>query len=314
VAARLLITGGAGFIGVNLIEELTRAGDYDITVLDNESTGTFAQLAPFRVTTVRGDIRDAGAVRDAIAGVGTVVHLAADTRVIDSIADPSTNFDVNVAGTFNLLQLARQAGVKAFVNASTGGAILGEAPSPVHEDLPARPLSPYGAAKLAAEGYCSAFAGAYGLGSVSLRFSNVYGPRSYHKGSVVAHYFRQLMEGRELVVYGDGTQTRDFLFVTDLVHGIRRAIERGVTGVYQLGSGRPTTINALIEAIRRTVDRGADVRVRYADARAGEVHTTWCDITKARRAFGFDPATPLDAGLDATWRWFRAAQQARQPA
>lgn len=311
MAARLLITGGAGFIGVNVIDALSRAGGYDITVLDNESTGSFDHVAPFGVRIVRSDIRDAGVVRRALDGIETVLHLAADTRVIDSIADPAKNFDVNVVGTFTLLRCAREAGVRTFVNASTGGAILGEAPSPVHEDLPPQPLSPYGASKLAAEGYCSAFAGAYGLRCISLRFSNVYGPRSFHKGSVVAHYFRQLIDGRELVVYGDGTQTRDFLFVSDLACGIRQAIEREVTGVFQLGSGRPTTINALIEVIRTTLDGDADVRVRYSDARPGEVHTTWCDITKARRAFGFEPSTPLASGLKATWQWFRATH-ARQ--
>ena len=311
MAARLLITGGAGFIGVNLIEELTRVAACDITVLDNESTGRLDDVASFCARTIRADIRDSAAVREAVTGVYTVVHLAADTRVMDSIADPARNFDINVAGSFNVLRLAREAGVRSFINASTGGAILGEASAPVHEDLPARPLSPYGASKLAVEGYCSAFAGAYGLRSASLRFSNVYGPRSFHKGSVVAHYFKQLMMGQELVVFGDGSQTRDFLFVSDLVRGIRQAIDHGATGVFQLGSGRPTTIKALIDVIRSAVDLGVDVRVRYADARLGEVHTTWCDIAKARRTFGFNPATSLEAGLEATWRWFRDAH-ARQ--
>ena len=311
MGVRLLMTGGAGFIGANLIEELTRTTGYDITVLDSETSGVLDDVASLGVKTIRADIRDSAAVREALTGIDTVVHLAAHTRVIDSIADPAGNFDINVAGSFNVLRLAQEAGVRSFINASTGGALLGEARAPVHEDLPARPLSPYGASKLAVEGYCSAFAGAYGLRSASLRFSNVYGPRSFHKGSVVAHYFKQLMIGQELVVFGDGSQTRDFLFVSDLVRGIRQAIEHDATGVFQLGSGRPTTINGLIEAIRSIVDGDVEVRVRYADARPGEVRTTWCDIGKARRAFGFDPATTLEAGLKVTWRWFRNAS-ARQ--
>ena len=305
LATRLLVTGGAGFIGANLLDELRRAPDYEITVVDNESTGSFGRIAARGITAIRGDIRDAEVVRRALDGVETVVHLAADTRVMDSIADPAGNFDVNVAGSFHLLRLARDAGVTCFVNASTGGAILGDAPSPVHEEMPARPLSPYGASKLAVEGYCSAFAGAYGMKSASLRFSNVYGPGSFHKGSVVAHYFKRLLNGDELVVFGDGSQVRDFLFVGDLVRGIRAAIRAGVSGVFQLGSGRPTSVNELIEAMRRTVAGEAEVRVRYAPFRSGEVHTTWCDISKARRTFGFAPATCLEDGLRTTWTWFR---------
>jgi UDP-glucose 4-epimerase len=305
LAERLLVTGGAGFIGANLIDDLVRAGGYEIRVVDNESTSRLERIPAHGVNAIRADIRDLEVVGRALDGVDTVVHLAADTRVMDSIADPAKNFDVNVAGSFHLLRLARDAGVKCFVNASTGGAILGDAPSPVHEEMPARPLSPYGASKLAVEGYCSAFAGAYGMKSASLRFSNVYGPRSFHKGSVVAHYFKLLLKGDELVVFGDGSQVRDFLFVGDLVHGIRAAIQSGVSGVFQLGSGRPTSVNELIEAIDRTVAGEAEVRVRYAPSRRGEVHTTWCDISKARTTFGFEPATSLEDGLRTTWTWFR---------
>jgi UDP-glucose 4-epimerase len=305
LAERLLVTGGAGFIGANLIDDLVRAGGYEIRVVDNESTSRLERIPAHGVNAIRADIRDLEVVGRALDGVDTVVHLAADTRVMDSIADPAKNFDVNVAGSFHLLRLARDAGVKCFVNASTGGAILGDAPSPVHEEMPARPLSPYGASKLAVEGYCSAFAGAYGMKSASLRFSNVYGPRSFHKGSVVAHYFKLLLKGDELVVFGDGSQVRDFLFVGDLVRGIRAAIQSGVSGVFQLGSGRPTSVNELIEAIDRTVAGEAEVRVRYAPSRRGEVHTTWCDISKARTTFGFEPATSLEDGLRTTWTWFR---------
>ena len=307
LAIRLLITGGAGFIGTNLVDELQRpdvAGRYDITVLDNESTGRFSRIAG-DVHQVRADIRDVDAVRTALADVNVIVHLAADTRVMDSIADPAKNFDVNVIGSFNVLRLAHEAGVMSFINASTGGAILGEAPAPVHEEMPARPLSPYGASKLAVEGYCSAFAGAYGMTTASLRFSNVYGPRSFHKGSVVAHYVKQLLRNEELVVFGDGSQVRDFLFVGDLVRGIRAAIDARVTGVYQLGAGRPTTVTELIDALRRTVGDDVPVRVRHEAFRPGEIHTTWCDVTKARQAFGFEPRTSLLDGLAATWTWFR---------
>jgi len=302
---KVLITGGAGFIGSNLVAELAGAGGYDIAIVDNESTGRFADLAEFDVRCLRGDLLDEAVLRNALDGIDTVVHLAADTRVMDSISDPRKNFRTNVIGSFNLLLLAREAGVRRFVNASTGGAILGEAPAPIHEQMVARPLSPYGASKLAVEGFCSAFAGAYNMKTVSLRFSNIFGPRSHHKGSVVAHFFRLLLNGEPLTVYGDGSQVRDYLYVGDLVRGIRATIDSEAGGSIQLASGRPTTLNELIDSIRAVVGPGIPVTVRYEPFRRGELHTTWCDIALARRELNFSPDTPLVQGLAATWSWFR---------
>lgn len=301
---RVLITGGAGFVGTNLVAHLFGIPGYEVSVLDNESLGDFSALSDYPIRCIRGDILDAALMDDALAGIDTVIHLAADTRVLDSIENPAHNFEVNVVGTFRLLSQARAAGIKRVINASTGGAILGEASPPVHEDMPARPLSPYGASKLAAEGYFSAFAGAYGLSTLSLRFSNVYGPRSFHKGSVVAVFFKNILARRDLVVYGDGSQVRDFLYVGDLVVGIRDAIESEATGVLQLGSGKGTALHDLIAAIRRIVGPDHDVGVRHEDFRQGEIHSTWCDISKARVELGFVPQTPLEQGLGETWRWF----------
>jgi len=248
----------------------------------------------------------------AMVGVDTIIHLAADTGVLTSISEPEHNFRVNAFGTFQLLQIARKSGVRRVLNASTGGAILGEVTPPVHEGMVPRPLAPYGASKLAAEGYCSAFSGAYALQTLSLRFSNIYGPGSWHKGSVVAHFFKGILNLQELIVYGDGTQARDFLFVGDLIEGICSAIESEVIGVVQLGSGRPTTIDELIVEIRSAVDGEFVVRARYEDFREGEIHTTWCDISKARRELGFDPATPLASGLRETLNWFRVTRGSGQ--
>ncbi|MFV0473283.1 MAG: NAD-dependent epimerase/dehydratase family protein [Pikeienuella sp.] len=302
----ILITGGAGFVGVNLTHYLTARGGYRITVLDNETLGDRRHLEPYGVNFIHGDICDESALKRALEGRDFVVHLAADTRVMDSIENPRHNFEVNVAGSFRLLEACRALGVNRVVAASTGGAIIGEAEPPVHEGMVAAPLAPYGASKLAMEGYLSAFSGAYGVTSCALRFSNIYGPRSYHKGSVVAHYYKQILAGKELVVYGDGTQARDFLFIGDLVEGIRSAMESDATGVFQFGSGRPTTLNELLDVIRDVTGR-ADIPVRYADFRAGEIHATWCDISKSRAAFGFDPATTLRDGMKQTWDWFQAA-------
>ena len=304
---RVLITGGAGFVGVNLAAHLQEHGGYRISVLDDESLGDRRHVEPYCDAFFRGDIRNEVDLERAVAGQDCVVHLAADTRVMDSIADPAKNFDVNAVGSFRLLQACRAHGVGRLVAASTGGAILGDAPAPVDEGMVANPLAPYGASKLAMEGYISAFSGAYGLAGCALRFSNIYGPKSYHKGSVVAHFFKQILAGEDLVVYGDGSQSRDFLFVGDLVAGIRAAIERGATGTFQLGSGRPTTVNELLELIREVIGR-PDLSVRYGDFRAGEVQATWCNIGKAERAFGFQPTTTLAEGLEQTWDWFRSRQ------
>jgi UDP-glucose 4-epimerase len=190
------------------------------------------------------------------------------------------------------------------VAASTGGAILGDVEPPVHERMAPEPTSPYGASKLMLEGYLSAFASSYGLSTCALRFSNIYGPRSFHKGSVVAHFYKRILAGEPLVVYGDGSQARDFLYVGDLVEAIRAAMESDALGAYQLGSGEPTTVNELLELMREVV--GRELPVQYEDFRPGEVRRTWCDITKARASLGFDPRTPLVEGLRVTWEWFQA--------
>lgn len=299
---KLLITGGAGFVGTNLVAHLRQTSDDEITVFDNESLGRREHVAPFGVRFIRGDILDREALSKASKGQDVVIHLAADTRVMDSIADPTHNFRTNAIGTFNVLTVARDCGISRVLGASTGGAILGEAKPPVNEEMVARPLSPYGASKLSGEGYMNAFAASYGMHNASLRFSNIYGPRSYHKGSVVAHFFRSILARKPLIVYGDGTQIRDYLFVADLAEGIRQALAATVQGIFQLGSNRPTSLNELIEMIRRVT--GQQIEIQHDNFRSGEIHTTWCDVTKSKAAFGFAPNTSLEAGLRATWQWF----------
>jgi len=300
----VLITGGAGFIGRHLADHLTRQDDVSVTVIDNESLGDRRHLDLDRVRFIEGDIRNRDELGSALEGQEVVIHLAADTRVIESIADPSHNFDTNVVGTFNLLELGRELGVKRIVAASTGGAILGDVEPPVHERLAPQPTSPYGASKLMLEGYLSAYSSSYSLSTCALRFSNIYGPRSFHKGSVVAHFYKQILDGEKLVVYGDGSQTRDYLFVSDLVQAIWIAAQSPAQGAFQLGSGKPTTLNELLDVMRTVT--GLDLDVVYQGFRAGEVRDTWCDIRKARAGFGFDPGTGLEDGLALTWDWFSA--------
>ena len=305
--ARILVTGGAGFVGSNLVRYLAGKGMKNIVVLDDESLGSRDSLAGTKHQFVKGDIRDRALLDRLSAGVEVIVHLAADTRVMDSIGNPARNFDTNVIGTFGLLEAARHAGVPRIVFASTGGAILGNATPPINEDMVARPLAPYGASKLAAEGYCNAFAAAYGMSIACLRFSNIYGPGSLHKGSVVAHFYKRLLAGEDIVIYGDGSQTRDFLFVEDLMHGIERAMVLRESGVFQLGSGRPTTLSELLAEMQAVLGAKFRSRIVKESFRAGEVRDTWCDISKARRVLGFSPDTPLREGLRRTWQWFEMA-------
>ena len=306
---KVLITGGAGFIGRHLADLLTGLDDVAVTVIDNESLGDRRHLDLDAVRFVGGDLRNRDELRSALEGQDVVVHLAADTRVIESIADPTHNFESNVIGSFNLLELCRELGIGRVVAASTGGAILGDVEPPVHERMAPQPTSPYGASKLMLEGYLSAYASSYGMSSCALRFSNVYGPRSFHKGSVVAHFYKQLLAGQKLVVYGDGSQTRDYLYVDDLVEGIWAAVKSDARGAFQLGSGKPTTINQLLDHLRAVTDRELDVA--YEDFRAGEIRDTWCQIDKARAAFGFAPETTLREGLRRTWEWFNTQRSDR---
>ena len=298
---RILITGGAGFIGSNLVRHLVETGGHDIAVLDNLSAVPTAQVSP-DVEFVKGDFTDPDTLARCLRGTDAVVHLAAQTGVIDSIANPQLTFDLNVAGSFRLLELARSAGVGRIISASTGGALLGERTPPIDETMAPAPMSPYGASKMAVEGFCSAYAASFGLACASLRFSNIYGPRSAHKKSVVAAFIKHIVRGEPLVVYGDGTQRRDYLFVGDLVRNIRKAIDQGVAGTYQLGSGRPTSLLELMAVLERLSGRKLDVR--FKPARQGEVHSTWCSIDKAADDFGYAAPTDLEAGLRETWDWY----------
>jgi len=318
---RVLVTGGCGFIGVNLAEDLLREG-VAVRVLDNLSVGSrddlaavgeFAEIpaagggAARPLELVVGDIRDREAVAGALRGVDAVVHLAAQTGVIPSVEDPLLDADLNVRGTLTVLEGCRRAGVRRFVFASSN-APLGEQAPPAHEDLVPRPLSPYGASKLAGEAYCSAFHGSFGMQTVSLRFANAYGPRSRRKGSVVAVFFKAALSGRPLVIYGDGRQTRDFVHVRDLCRAIRLglAAERGGE-VFQVATGEETSVLDLAARVRGLAGRdlGRTVAVEHRPARAGEILRNTSDISKARRLLGYEPGVALDDGLRETWSWFR---------
>jgi UDP-glucose 4-epimerase len=299
---RVLVTGGAGFIGVNLAPVLAELG-LATRCFDDFSTGRRddAERASYDEI-VEGDILDAAALAEAARGCTQVIHLAAQAGVPTSVADPVTDCELNVRGTLHALLAARDAGVKGFVLASSS-APLGEITPPAHEGLVPRPTSPYGASKLAGEAYCSAFAGSYGLPTVALRFSNVYGPYSYHKGSVVAAFCKAALAGEPLVVYGDGSQTRDFVFVEDLCRGIASAVTTGGNGlVAHLGSGSETTV---LEVARQVAARAGEVPIDHRPVRAGDVTRSYSDISLARKLFGYEPQVGLAEGLDRTVAWFQ---------
>jgi UDP-glucose 4-epimerase len=301
---RVLVTGGAGFVGATLVRRLVAAG-HSVRVLDNCSTGDPAHLAGVGAELVKGDIRDVAALDSALAGMQSLVHLAAAGSVVESVADPVANFDVNVVGTFRVLDAARRAGVQRVVQASTGGALIGDAAPPVSERSLPRPISPYGASKLAGEGYAHAFAGAYGLGTVSLRFANAYGPWSARKRGAVTTFLRAIHAGDPIVIYGDGSASRDYTHVEDISRAIELALVRDIPGgtVLHVASGIETTVAQLADLCRDAAGV-PDHPVEYHPARAGEVGRNFASYDLASQVLGYAPTIGREAGLASTWRWF----------
>jgi UDP-glucose 4-epimerase len=318
-----LVTGGCGFIGAALVGRL-RAEGRGVRVIDDCSVGQVADLeerAPVEVVkndaawrspaadapvqVVVADIRDAKAMHKAAEGVDVIAHLAASTGVLPSIEDPIRDLQINVDGTVGVLEAARVAGVRRFILASSGAA-LGEQEPPLHEGLCPRPVSPYGAGKLAGEAYCSAYHCSYGLGTIGLRFGNAYGPGSRHKGSVVAKFIRDSMRGQTVEVFGDGGQTRDFIFVDDIVDAIWASAHAKCGGeVFQIATGREVTVNEMLDVLKSVMRRcGLDMNVEYRPARDGEVKRSYSDTGKAREMLGWRARVELPDGLERTVRWF----------
>lgn len=308
---RVLVTGGAGFVGATLVRRLV-AGGHTVRVLDNYSTGSAAYLEGTGAEQVTGDIRDPGALAAALAGIGSVVHLAAAGSVVDSVADPVANFDVNVTGTFRVLDAARRAGVARIVQASTGGALIGDATPPVSESSLPRPISPYGASKLAGEGYAHAFARSYGLGTVALRFANVYGPHSAHKKGAITTFFRAIDTGQPIVIYGDGTASRDYTHVDDIARAIALALTADVAPgtVLHIASGVETTVAQLADLCREAAGAPGHP-VEYRPRRPGEVGRNFASYDLASQVLGYKPSVSREDGLRATWQWFAESVFAR---
>ncbi len=314
-----LITGGCGFIGSNLVAYLLKNHrGIRIRVLDNLKPGSVSEM----VSTIRfncamgdplknisvsiGDIRDYGACVESVEGVDTVVHLAANTGVSKSVEDPRADMEANVTGTLNMLEASRHAGVKKFIFASSG-APAGEVLPPIHENKVPRPVSPYGASKLAGEAYCQAYWRSYGLPTISLRFGNVYGPGCRHKDSVVARFMKRALEGEPLEIFGDGSQTRDFIYIEDILRAVTLAGQSCLGGeVFQIATHRETTINEMAARIKALVEKktGRKVGIFFGKPRQGDVKRNFSDISKARRMLGFEPLCGTGAGLEKTLEYF----------
>ncbi len=309
--ATTLLVGGAGFVGASLVRALEARGQA-VRVLDWGEAVGFAYLDGTNVEILRGDVTDPATVRRAVQGVDRIIHLAARTSVPASIASPWADFQQNVVGTVGLLEACREAGVPRFVFASSNAAV-GLVDPPAHELITPRPVAPYGAAKLAVEGYLSAYFRSYGMATTALRFSNAYGPYSLHKASVVAAMIKACLAGRPVTIYGDGTQTRDFVHVDDLVRLVLLVLdapaEKVAGQVFQAGSGRETTVLELARSVIAAVvaNGGQPVGVSFAAARHGDVARNYSNVSKAERVVGYRPAVGLEEGLDSTVSWFREA-------
>jgi UDP-glucose 4-epimerase len=306
VSERVLVTGGAGFVGATLVRRLVASG-YRVRVLDNLTTGDAAHLAGVDAELVTGDIRDAAALDAALDGINSVIHLAAAGSVIGSVQDPALNFDVNVNGTFQVLDAARRAGVARTVQASTGGALIGDATPPVNERSLPKPLSPYGASKLAGEGYAHAFAKTYGIRTAAIRFGNVYGPWCARKRGVLNVFFESIHDGRPLVIYGDGTSSRDYVHVEDISNALQLALEKddlpGGT-VLHAASGVETSITELAGLCRGAAGVPGHP-IEYRSARAGEVGRNFASYDLAREVLGYSPTVKREEGIPRLWEWFQ---------
>lgn len=291
-------------MGATLVRRLVEGG-HTVRVFDNFSTGDRAHLAGVDAEVVDGDIRDAEALDEAVPGMDAVVHLAASGSVVASVADPLMNFDVNVVGTFRVLDAARRAGVERTVQASTGGALIGNATPPVSEMSLPKPISPYGASKLAGEGYAYAFSQTYGLRTVALRFANVYGPWSAKKAGAMTLFFRALHEDQPIAIYGDGSSSRDYTHVDDISRALELALECDVPGgtVLHIASGIETTVAELVRLCCAAAGK-PDHPVEHRPKRAGEVDRNFASYDLAEQMVGYKPSIDLTAGIQATWDWF----------
>lgn len=320
IPQKWLITGGCGFIGTALIKQLINKEKVkQIRILDNLLVGTrsnlrnvcdFVDFSNLNVNNEgvffqEGDILDQNLCNEISNNVDCIVHLAANTGVLQSVENPRKDMETNIIGTFNMLEAARINGVTQFVFASSG-APAGEIEPPIHEEIAPHPVSPYGSSKLAGEAYCSSYARSFGINTVILRFGNVYGPGSKHKSSVVAKFIKNVLAGSPCEIYGNGTQTRDYIFINDLVNAIIKANKLKAGGeVFQIASSLELTVLELAEMLKCIFyEMGFEMKIKFGEKRVGDVMRNFADISKAKKHLDWRPNTLLVDGLTATICWF----------
>ncbi len=308
--ARCLVTGGAGFIGSHLTDALLADG-HQVRVFDDLSAGNLANLAQVvgRIDFIRGSVADPVAAQQAVAGCEVIYHLAAIASVTKSVEAPLVSHDVCATGTVHLLDAARRAGVRRFIFASSSAAYGDQPGAERTETDPLQPLSPYAAAKLASEHYCSAFTSVFGLETVRLRFFNVFGPRQDARSpysGVIALFINAMLQGKAPTIFGDGLQTRDFVYVANVTQALRLAAhaKAAVGNVYNIGNGQATTILDLVRHLNELF--GANRTPTVQPARAGDVRNSLASITRARQDLGYNPSVSFRDGLAKTLAAYRA--------
>jgi nucleoside-diphosphate-sugar epimerase len=308
---RYLVTGGAGFIGSNIVDELVRR-NHDVVVLDDLSTGAESNLEALRkkIDLRVGSVTDLATVQSAIKGADYVVHLAARTSVPRSVKDPLETNHVNIDGTLNVLVAARDAKVHRYVYAASSSA-YGETPTlPKVESMQPEPISPYGVTKYAGELYAQAFGRSYGLENASVRYFNVFGPRqdptSQYSG-VLSRFMLAAINNESPVIYGDGEQTRDFTYIDNIVDETLRACEaKDASGkVFNGGTGVRTTLNQVLKLLEKIT--GKKIQAKYDPPRTGDIRDSQADISLARKILGYEPLVHFEEGLGRTWAWYNTA-------
>ncbi|HKV05113.1 MAG TPA: SDR family oxidoreductase [Candidatus Acidoferrales bacterium] len=308
---RYLVTGGAGFIGSNMVDELVRRG-HEVVVLDDLSTGKEENLAGVRkkIDFRAGSITDLGTVQSACRGADFVIHLAARTSVPKSVKDPIETNRANIDGTLNVLVAARDAKVRRFVFAASSSA-YGETPTlPKVETMPPEPISPYGVTKYVGELYGQVFGRVYGLENASVRYFNVFGPRqdptSQYSG-VLSRFMLAVIEGEAPLIYGDGEQSRDFTYIDNVVDETLRACEAdGASGrVFNGGTGARITLNEVLKLLEKIT--GKKIQAKYDPPRTGDIRDSQADISLARKILGYKPLVLFEEGLQRTWNWYKSA-------
>ena len=306
---KYLVTGGAGFIGSHIAGELVKRG-HSVRIVDNFSTGKKENIAPFlgKIELIEGDIKDFKVCQQAAKDMDFVLHQAALTSVPRSIEDPLLTNEVNITGALNLLLASRDAGVQRFVLASSA-AVYGDNPGlPKKEDMEGLPLSPYAASKRMGELYCQVFNRAFGLSTVSLRYFNIFGPRqdpSSQYASVIPNFIGKMLKEEKPVVFGDGEQSRDFLYVSNVVEAnILASQAREVSGeVFNIGSGERTSVNSLVVKLNEILDK--EIKPTYEEPRPGDIKHSYADISKARKMLKYEPSVSFSEGLGETVRWYK---------